>query len=573
MNWGEVNPTHAYYNGSRTSKDTEDPSWSTSIKTGSHECHLQHWKHFGSPYCVVIILDMNIVSYGQFSYLDFFRLLDENVGSSPSRIILFGTIPAEIHAETPTIPTIVSTLPHTSLFLYTDSSDNDTSKRPPSQDPEEESLSVTIRLSCIEVSTRSFSSDHFSSDDSSLDSSSDSSLDSSSDYSLDSSFDDSIEESYEAYTDLDIDSDVQENIDADTTAAKAAAAREADVSGKVGIGSDREEKTEEEADSEDMGTIEIGVDMDIKPVVLYDVYKFVSDDMPESADEKGLDALVWELHDKLVKILVWRIKVIESVRRDQGHRMLAASQQSAVMLDRIRVLKRDNMKLRDVIDELIAKRVAKVLEAYDAARNPRPMIKSKDEQEDVNENRNGNGNSQFRTDVAYAITWKELMKLMTKVYCPSNEIQKMKTELWNMTVRNNDLTTCTQRFQEPVLLCTKMVLEKEDRVDKFIRDNKRRLNNNSKDNRVQQPPFKRQNGNRKNVARSYSVGNSEKRGYAWPLPYCNKCKLHHEGQCTVKCGHCADRSFMSTTFSALLDVVPSTLDVSYAIELAAGRIA
>ncbi|GJU42955.1 hypothetical protein Tco_1200221 [Tanacetum coccineum] len=30
---GEVNPTHAYYNGSRSSKDNEDPSWSTSFKT------------------------------------------------------------------------------------------------------------------------------------------------------------------------------------------------------------------------------------------------------------------------------------------------------------------------------------------------------------------------------------------------------------------------------------------------------------------------------------------------------------------------------------------------------------
>ncbi|GJZ54675.1 copia protein, partial [Tanacetum coccineum] len=33
MSWREVNPTHAYYNGSCTSKDTEDPSWSTSFKT------------------------------------------------------------------------------------------------------------------------------------------------------------------------------------------------------------------------------------------------------------------------------------------------------------------------------------------------------------------------------------------------------------------------------------------------------------------------------------------------------------------------------------------------------------
>ncbi|GKA50652.1 putative reverse transcriptase domain-containing protein [Tanacetum coccineum] len=35
----------------------------------------------------------------------------------------------------------------------------------------------------------------------------------------------------------------------------------------------------------------------------------------------------------------------------------------------------------------------------------------------------------------------------------------------------------------------------------------------------------------------------------------------------------ADRSFVSSTFSALLDVIPSTLDVSYAVELADDRIA
>ncbi|GKA80591.1 putative reverse transcriptase domain-containing protein [Tanacetum coccineum] len=34
----------------------------------------------------------------------------------------------------------------------------------------------------------------------------------------------------------------------------------------------------------------------------------------------------------------------------------------------------------------------------------------------------------------------------------------------------------------------------------------------------------------------------------------------------------ADRSFMSTTFSALLDVFPSTLDISYTVELTDGRI-
>ncbi|GKE95864.1 hypothetical protein Tco_1580719, partial [Tanacetum coccineum] len=58
---------------------------------------------------------------------------DESVGSSPSRIILFGTI----LAETYTITSVVPTLPHTSLFLYNDSSNSDTFERPPSQDPYE----------------------------------------------------------------------------------------------------------------------------------------------------------------------------------------------------------------------------------------------------------------------------------------------------------------------------------------------------------------------------------------------------------------------------------------------------
>ncbi|GKE89725.1 putative reverse transcriptase domain-containing protein, partial [Tanacetum coccineum] len=62
-------------------------------------------------------------------------------------------------------------------------------------------------------------------------------------------------------------------------------------------------------------------------------------------------------------------------------------------------------------------------------------------------------------------------------------------------------------------------------------ENKRRLDNNQRDNRGQQPPIKR-----KNV---------EKRGYVGPLLYCNKCKLHHEGQCTVRCSNCKKVGYMA----------------------------
>ncbi|GJW88778.1 putative reverse transcriptase domain-containing protein [Tanacetum coccineum] len=210
---------------------------------------------------------------------------------------------------------------------------------------------------------------------------------------------------------------------------------------------------------------------------------------------------------------------------------------------------------------------------------------------------------------------------------------------WNSHKRTigNDLTAYTQRFQELILLCTRMVPDEEDRVERSA-ENKRWMESNLRDNRGQQPPFKRQNTSGQNVAKAYTARNNERRGYAGPLPYCNKYKMHHAGLCTMRCGNCkkighqtrdcrvviapntqrtpfgnhnkatakayairggeanpsfnvvtgmflrnncyasmlfdsgADRSFVSSTFSALLDVAPSTLDTSYAIELADGRI-
>ncbi|GKF28038.1 reverse transcriptase domain-containing protein, partial [Tanacetum coccineum] len=64
-------------------------------------------------------------------------------------------------------------------------------------------------------------------------------------------------------------------------------------------------------------------------------------------------------------------------------------------------------------------------------------------------------NSHKRTigiEAAYAISWAELMKLITEVYCPRNEVLKMETKLWNLAVKGNDLTAYTRRFQELVLL-------------------------------------------------------------------------------------------------------------------------
>ncbi|GKE02309.1 reverse transcriptase domain-containing protein [Tanacetum coccineum] len=69
-------------------------------------------------------------------------------------------------------------------------------------------------------------------------------------------------------------------------------------------------------------------------------------------------------------------------------------------------------------------------------------------------------------------------------------------------------------------------------------ENKRRLEVNQRHNPGQQPPFKRPNVGGQNVARAYTAGNNKRKPYYGPLPLCNKCKLHHERPCTVRCGKC-----------------------------------
>ncbi|GJV48163.1 putative reverse transcriptase domain-containing protein [Tanacetum coccineum] len=221
------------------------------------------------------------------------------------------------------------------------------------------------------------------------------------------------------------------------------------------------------------------------------------------------------------------------------------------------------------------------------------------------------------------------------------------------------------KLQEAIELARSLMAQKILTYATRQAENKRRMDNNSRNNHDQQPPYKRQN-----VARAYTVGPCEKREYAGTLPLCNKCKFHHNGSCAEKCtnykrvGHLArdcrspaivntqrasrtvqktgtcfecgsqghykndcprlknknrgnaarngeargrayslgggepnpnsnvvtgtfllnnryasilfdtgaDRSFMSTTFSSLIDIAPSTLANSYDIELADGRI-
>nr|GEX47178.1 reverse transcriptase domain-containing protein [Tanacetum cinerariifolium] len=318
-------------------------------------------------------------------------------------------------------------------------------------------------------------------------------------------------------------------------------------------------------------------------------------------------------------------------------------------------------------EEMINRRMAEALETREANRN---IGLGNDNNEGGNRKGNGNGNrggngnrnhnendrdnSQKRTigtDVAFAMSWRELMKLMAEVYCLRTEIQKMMVPEEEDRVekfigglldniKGNIIAVEPTRLQDVVCVANNLMDQKLKCYAMKNAKNKRKFDNSQKDNRGQQLPFKRQNVRGQNVARAYTAGNNERRvdckdkisttstqrgqvvnqrvltcfecgrqghyksdfpklkdqnrrnktrsksgigeakGKAYVLgggdanPDSNVVTgmfLLNNHYAFVLCDFGADRSFVSTTFSTLLGIIPDTLDVSYAVELADRR--
>ncbi|GJT37727.1 putative reverse transcriptase domain-containing protein [Tanacetum coccineum] len=71
-------------------------------------------------------------------------------------------------------------------------------------------------------------------------------------------------------------------------------------------------------------------------------------------------------------------------------------------------------------------------------------------------------------DVAYAMEWKTLKKIMTVKYCPRGEIKKLEIELWNLKVKGTNVASYTLCFQELALMCKRMFHEELGKVEKYV---------------------------------------------------------------------------------------------------------
>ncbi|GJV43367.1 reverse transcriptase domain-containing protein [Tanacetum coccineum] len=103
-------------------------------------------------------------------------------------------------------------------------------------------------------------------------------------------------------------------------------------------------------------------------------------------------------------------------------------------------------------------------------------------------------------DAAHGMPWKNLMKMMTKAYCPRIEIMKLENELWNLTVKESDKVEryvggLPDSIQGNVMSARPKMLQEEIKLANNLMDQKRY-----------------------NVARAYTAGPSEKKEYVGTLP-------------------------------------------------------
>ncbi|GJQ90269.1 putative reverse transcriptase domain-containing protein [Tanacetum coccineum] len=121
-------------------------------------------------------------------------------------------------------------------------------------------------------------------------------------------------------------------------------------------------------------------------------------------------------------------------------------------------------------------------------------------------------------------------------------------------------------MQEAIEMATGLM----DRRINTLAENKRKLEDTPRNNQTYQQ------NKRQNTGRAYAAGNGDRKPYEGTKPRCPKNPgtsgaTAHQWK-TKNQGNGSDRSFVSTQFSALINIAPTTLDHGYNVELADGSI-
>ncbi|GKD82014.1 hypothetical protein Tco_1348853, partial [Tanacetum coccineum] len=187
----------------------------------------------------------------------------------------------------------------------------------------------------------------------------------------------------------------------------------------------------------------------------------------------------------------------------------------------------------------------------------------------------------------------------------SDQVEKYVRGLTDM-VQGSVIASMPKTMQEAIEIYNDMMDQKIRTLVERQAKNKRKFEDTSRNNQNQQQPFKRHN-----VARAYTAGPEEKNSNEGSKPLCPKCNYHHDGYNFLKLknknqgnqagnGNAvaraydvgivgtnpnsnavtgtfllnnhyasilfdtgANRIFVSTAFSSLIDIIPTTLNHGY----------
>ncbi|GJY95653.1 putative reverse transcriptase domain-containing protein [Tanacetum coccineum] len=133
--------------------------------------------------------------------------------------------------------------------------------------------------------------------------------------------------------------------------------------------------------------------------------------------------------------------------------------------------------------------------------------------------------------------------MMTTEYCPATEIQRMEQELWTLTLKGDDIEAYNNRFHELVLMCPELVSTEKKKIEKYIRGFPEGIKGNvtsSKPATLHDAINMARELIEQGVqAKALKIAPAKGRGYAGNLPWCNRCKAHHQpGPCPPRCGKC-----------------------------------
>nr|GEU79196.1 hypothetical protein [Tanacetum cinerariifolium] len=216
-------------------------------------------------------------------------------------------------------------------------------------------------------------------------------------------------------------------------------------------------------------------------------------------------------------------------------------------------------------------------------------------------------NSQIRTlsqEVVVSMSWDDFKFMMIEEFCPSHEMQKLKTELWNHVMVGAGHAVYTDRFHELAGLVLNLIKKVEKRgnvrepsKDKNGRDNNKMTRTGNdfyckpcRKREYRGLPRNMNHVNAKNttVKTCYECGSTDRVKPACPrLNRAQGPKGNSPNQVATNNGGTftlndhfattlfdsgADYSFVSTTFIPLLGIEPSKLGFRYEIKIASGQL-